>query len=152
MQTILRALAAAEPRTRTSIAPRLRELAETGGRRGLVFLLTDGFDDVSSLLAGLQHLRFLGHEVTVFQVLHADERHFPFDGLARFEGLEETREVLTRPRLIRPAYLKALEAHQTQLHSGCEAIRCDHVVLDTSRLVSEALIEYLARRQRLRQI
>jgi hypothetical protein len=54
--------------------------------------------------------------------------------------------------LIRSAYLKALETHQTQLRSGCEAIRCDHVVLDTSRPVSEAFIEYLAGRQRLRQI
>ncbi|HEV3259720.1 MAG TPA: hypothetical protein VG013_22825 [Gemmataceae bacterium] len=37
-----------------------------------------------------------------------------------------------------------------ELRAGCEANRCDYVLMDTSRPLAEALTEYLARRQRVR--
>jgi uncharacterized protein (DUF58 family) len=150
MQTILRALESAEPRDKTSIAPLLHELAQQVRRRGLVFLISDCFDDVGSLLNGLQHLRFQGHDVTVFHVLHSDELQMPFDGMVRFDGLEERRHLLARPRLIRPAYLRALDKYLKELRAGCDACGCDYLLMDTSRPVSVGLTHYLARRLRVR--
>src|SRR4051794_28591886 len=143
VQTILRALESTQPAEKTAVGPLLHELAQRIGRRGLVFLISDCFDDVASLVGGLQHLRFRGHEVTVFHVLHADEIGFPFEGLTRFDGLEERLDVLTRPHLIRPAYLRAFERYRQELRAGCEASRCDYVMMDTSRPLAAALAEYL---------
>src|SRR5262249_30192975 len=67
---MLRALESTEPKDKTSIGPLLHELADKTRRRGLVFLISDCFDEVESTLKGLRHLRFQGHEVTIFHVLH----------------------------------------------------------------------------------
>jgi uncharacterized protein (DUF58 family) len=146
MQTILQQLESAEPREKTAIAPLLHDLAQQARRRGLVFLISDCFDDVAELLTALQHLRFQGHEVTVFHVLHPDEIGFPFEGMTKFDAMEERRHVLTRPHLIRPAYLRAVRAFLEELQTGCQANRCDYVLTDTSRPLAPALAEYLARR------
>jgi uncharacterized protein (DUF58 family) len=149
VQTILRTLESTQPREKTAIGPLLHELAQQIRRRGLVFLISDCLDDVPGLLNGLQHLRFQGHEVTVFHVLHPDEIEFPFDGMTRFEGMEEYLHLLTRPQLIRPAYLRVLKAYFQELQSGCEASRCDYVLMNTGRPLAETLTEYLARRLRV---
>jgi uncharacterized protein (DUF58 family) len=149
VQTILRTLESTEPQAKTALGPLLHELAQQARRRGLVFLISDCFDDVPGLLNGLQHLRFQGHEVTVFHVLHPDEIEFPFEGMTRFEGMEEYLHLLTRPQLIRPAYTRVLKAYFRELQSGCEASRCDYVMMNTGRPLAETLTEYLARRLRM---
>src|SRR5262249_28253668 len=149
VQIILNALESTEPREKTSIGPLLHEVAQQQRRRGLVFLISDCFDEVGRLLDGLRPLRFAGQEVIVFHVLHPDEVDFPFDGQVKFDGLEEKQHLLTRPHLIRPAYLRALKKYLQELREGCEANRCDYVLMNTERPLAEALTEYLARRLRM---
>jgi hypothetical protein len=134
------------------MGPLLHDLAQQIRRRGLVFLISDCFDDPESLLGGLRHLRFDGHEVVVFHVLHPDELEFPFDGMVKFDGLEENEHLLTRPQLIRPAYMNAVRRFLDELQSGCESNRCDYVLMDTSRPLAEALTHYLGRRLRVRTV
>lgn len=148
--TILQTLETVQPQEKTSIGPLLHELAQQAGRRGLVFLISDCFDQIESILDGLKHLRFQGHEVTVFHVLHADELNLPFGGMVKFDGIEERLQLLTRPQLIRPSYLRALQKYLKVLQQGCENNRCDYVRMDTSRPLAEVLSEYLARRQRVK--
>ncbi len=152
VRTFLQTLESVEPRDKTSIGPLLHDLANEVRRRGLVFLISDCFDDVTSLLDGLQHLRFDGHEVTLFHVLHADEMDFPFNGMIKFDGMEEKQQLLTRPQLIRPAYLRTLERYMTELRIGCERNRCDYVLMNTGKPLAETLTGYLARRLRVRLV
>ena len=70
------------------------------------------------MLSGLQHLRFQGHEVTLFHVLHPDEIDFPFDGMVKFDGLELPQNVLTRPHMIRPAYRRIVQKYLHDLRRG----------------------------------
>jgi uncharacterized protein (DUF58 family) len=146
--TILNALQDTQPNEKTSIGPLLHQLAQQVRRRGVVFLISDCFDDVDSLLGGMQHLRFEGHDVTLFHVLHPDEIEFPLTGMIRFEGLEEKIEVLTRPHLIRPAYQRAVKGFLQKLQTGCETNRCDYILMDTGKPLAESLSAYLARRLR----
>src|SRR5262245_56654111 len=44
-----------QPGEKTSIGPLLDEVADRVARRGLVFLISDAFDDPETTLAGLQH-------------------------------------------------------------------------------------------------
>ncbi|MCI0684946.1 MAG: DUF58 domain-containing protein [Gemmataceae bacterium] len=150
VQTILHTLESVEPREKTSIAPLLHDLASQVRRRGLVFLISDCFDDVESILVGLQHLRFQGHEVIVFHVLHPDEVDFPFNGMVKFDAMEERLELLTRPQLIRPAYLRAVQKYLDEIRKGCERNHCDYLLMNTGKPLAESLTAYLARRLKVR--
>jgi len=149
---LLQTLESVEPKDKTSVGPLLHELADTVRPRGMVFLISDCFDDPAALLQGLQHLRFFGHEVTVLHVLHPDEREFPFEGMVRFDGLEETEHLLTRPQLIRTNYLRELNTFLEELRKGCEAQRVDYVPIDTSKPPADLLSTWMARRLRVRRI
>ncbi len=146
IRTILHTLESTAPRKQTTVGPLLQALAEKARRRGLAFLISDCFDDVDSILTGLRHLRFQGHEVTVFHILHNDELELPFDGMTRFDGQELPRQLLTKPHLIRPTYLRVVKEYLTKLRLGCEAQRCDYVLMDTTKPLGPALQEYLAAR------
>jgi uncharacterized protein (DUF58 family) len=150
MQTLLATLGDVAPKDKTAIGPLLEDLAKRIRRRGLVFLLSDCFDNVEPLLRGLQNLRFQGHEVIVFHILHPDEIDFPFDGTVKFDAMEEKREVLTRPHLIRPAYLRALGDYLREFQGGCERNRCDYVLMNTGKPLAETLTAYLGKRLKMK--
>lgn len=150
LHTIFHTLESVEPKEKTAIGPLLHDLAGQVKRRGLVFLISDCFDEVDVLLDGLQHLRFGGHEVIVCHVMHPDEIDLPFTGMVKFDGMEERRELLTRPTLIKPAYQRAVERFLKELQAGCERNRCDYVMMNTGRPLAETLSAYLARRLRVR--
>ena len=66
----------------------LASVAVRVGRRGVVFLISDGFDEPEPLLQSLSLLRQLASEVVFFQVWHPDELDFPFSTRTRFRSLE----------------------------------------------------------------
>ncbi len=152
VHTITQTLENTDPQEKTAIGPLLEDLAQQVRRRGLVFLISDLFDDPQSIMEGLRYLRFQGHEVMVFHVLHADEMDFPFDGMTKFDGLEMDRRLLTRPQLIRPAYLKALQRYLEDVRQGCETNQCDYILVDTARPLGQTLPEYLGRRLKVRTV
>ncbi|MEI7836873.1 MAG: DUF58 domain-containing protein [Planctomycetota bacterium] len=148
IQDIERELAAATPVPRTNIASQLHEFAIRLRRRGLVMLFSDLFDNIDDFVRGLDHLRFCGHNVTVFHVLDPNELTFPFDGTYKFKGLENADEVLTEPRRIRAAYLGELDKFLRQIRGACERSKIDYVLVDTSKPNDEVLSAYLIGRMR----
>jgi uncharacterized protein (DUF58 family) len=149
VQAVCRLLESAEPGEKTGVGPLLERFAERVTRRGIVFLVSDCFTDVPDLLAGLDHLRFRGHEVVLFHVLHRDEEEFPLDGNVRFIDLEGSEQIRTRPHLLRPAYLEAVNAYLAELAAGCDRARIGYVKLRTDKPLAPALAEYLIRRRQL---
>jgi len=141
-----------EPAPRTDIAALLHEFARRITRRGFVILFSDLFDHVDDFLAGLDHLRFRGHNVVVFHTLDPHELDFPFDGSLRFEGLEGEAEIITQPRRVRDAYMAELGKFLGEVRGACERAHVDYVLVDTSRPVSETLSAFLLGRLRSRLI
>jgi uncharacterized protein (DUF58 family) len=137
-----------EPEPRTDVAGILHEFARRMTRRGFVLLFSDLFDHVDEFLKGLDHLRFGGHNVTVFHVLDPYELTFPFGGTYKFKGLELDGEVSTQPKRIRAAYLEELRQFLGRIKSACERSHVDYVLVDTSRPVDEVLAGYLIGRIR----
>lgn len=135
-----------QPRDATTIGPLLDLVADRIGRRGIVVLISDCLEDLEPTLAGLRHLRFRGHEVVLFHVLHPDEVTFPLDGNIRFIGLEGFEELMTRPHLLKPAYLRIVKKYLEDIRRGCDGSGVDYVPLSTERPLSNALAEYLVRR------
>jgi uncharacterized protein (DUF58 family) len=134
-------------RAKTQLAPIFHDLAQRLNRRALVVLLSDLFDEVSELLAGLKHLRHRGHEVVVFHVLDAAELDFPFEQATLFCGLEQFPELLTDPRALRRGYLEQLQGFLTELRRGCRGQDIDYVLLRTDTNLAVALSAYLAHRR-----
>ncbi len=135
-----------QPRDRTAIGPLLDELADRIARRGIVCLISDCLEDLEPILAALRHLRFRGHEVVLFHILHPDEVKFPLDGNVRFIGLEGFEELMTRPHLLRPAYLRIVKKYLADIQKGCDGSGVDYVPMMTDRPLEVGLSEYLVRR------
>jgi uncharacterized protein (DUF58 family) len=135
------------PAPRTGIAKQLHDIAFMMKRRSFVVLVSDLFADVSDILAGLDHLRFDGHNVVVFHTLDPYELEFPFKGTWRFEGLEEELPLTTQPERIREDYLASLKAYLDALRAGCMGSHVDYMMVDTSRPLDAVLSEFVFRRQ-----
>jgi uncharacterized protein (DUF58 family) len=148
IHNIMNVLAAFEATRPTRIASVLHDVAGRIKRRGLVFVISDLFDDEQQILDGIQHIRFSGSEVIVMHTMDADELNFPFQGLVEFEGMETTGRVVTRPAEIRKSYLQELEAFQKRLREGCEKQNCHYILVNTARPLHETIAGYLAFRQR----
>jgi hypothetical protein len=66
--------------------------------------------------------------------------------------MEDKMHVMTRPQLVRPTYLKALQKYLDEMQRGCERIRCDYMRMNTGKPLAESLTAYLARRLRTRVV
>ena len=133
---------------KTRLAPIFHDLAERISRKSLIIVLSDLFDEVNDLLAGLKHLRHKQHEVVILHVLDAAELEFPFEETTLFRGLEQYPELLTDPRSLRRAYLSEVERFISELKRGCREQNIDYVPMRTDRDAGAALASYLARRSR----
>jgi uncharacterized protein (DUF58 family) len=133
----------------TRMGPVLHEVASQIRKRGIVILISDLFDDEETILRGIQHLRYSGSEVIVFQVFDPHELEFPMRGNVEFEGLENTGRMMTNPQDIRKSYLRELEAFRLRLRQGCERNQVHLVTINTAVPLAENLMAYLAFRQRM---
>lgn len=146
LKQLLHVMQESVPERKTSTGPIFHDLAERLKKRGIVIILSDLFDDVPSMMAGLKHFRHRRHEVVLFHVLDPAELDFPFKQTTLFKGLEQLPEVLTDPRALRKAYLEEFNRYVTDVKRGCRANRIDYVPLRTDQPLDVALSSYLAAR------
>ncbi len=146
LKQVLHLMEEAAGAKKTETGPIFHSLAERFNKRGIVIVLSDLFDDVPTMLAGLKHLRHKRHEVVLFHVLDPAELEFPFRRMTMFEGLEDLPKVLADPPALRKAYLKEFHAYIRQLKQGCRMHRIDYVQMRTDQSFDVALSTYLASR------
>ena len=135
------------PVPRSSVAEQLHDIALLMKRRSFVILISDLLADVDDILAGLDRLRFDGHNVVVFHTLDPYEIEFPFKGTWRFEGLEGEEEVITQPERIREDYLASFNSYLDALRHGCVGSHVDYTTVDTSHPLDAVLSEFFFRRE-----
>ncbi|NUQ61699.1 MAG: DUF58 domain-containing protein [Pirellulales bacterium] len=133
---------------KTATGPIFHDLAERFKKRGIVVILSDLFDEVDTMLAGLKHFRHRRHEVVLFHVLDPAELDFPFQHATLFRGLEQLGDVLVEPKSLRKAYLRELDRFLRELKRGCRMHRIDYVPMRTDQPLDIALTSYLASRVR----
>lgn len=153
LNQILHLLAVCQPANLPSrIGPVLDDVANRLRKRSLVFLISDCFDDVGSLVNGLKHLRYKRHEVAVLQVLDPAEIEFPFRDVTRFQGLERLPEVLVDPKAIRRAYQAEFEAFRRELQIACRSMNVDYQLVRSDEPIDRFLTRYLSTRAGRRAI
>jgi uncharacterized protein (DUF58 family) len=144
---VCRALDQAQTGGETPLSGILHALAERIRRRGLIVILSDGFDRIDDLAAALRHLRHRRHEVLFLHVLAPEEEEFPFRRPTRFRNLERLDHSLRiDPAALRAAYLERFAEHCRALREHCLAIEADYHKASTAVPPDRTLLDYLAAR------
>lgn len=132
---------------KSRMGPLFHDLAERLTRKSLVFVISDMFDEVHEVIAGLKHLRHRKHEVILWHTMDAAELTFPFQEATLFRGLEQYPDLLTDPRSLRKGYMEQVDAFIEGLKRGCRDLNIDYLQLRTDTPLNVALSSYLAHRK-----
>jgi uncharacterized protein (DUF58 family) len=148
LEQLLSVMESVASNQKTAAGPMFHELAQRFTKRGVVIVLSDFFDDIASLAAGLAHLRHRKHDVMLLHVLDPAELEFPFRGPTDFVGLEALPRVPADPQIIRNAYLQELSHFRQALDRECRRQAIDYFLVRTDQPLDLALSHVLATRQR----
>ncbi|MEE8452174.1 MAG: DUF58 domain-containing protein [Thermoguttaceae bacterium] len=146
LDDILHAIAACRVRPVSDASRALHQAAELAGRRGLVVIISDLFDDVEAIVSGLEHLRFRNHEVLIFHVLDPWERDLPLEGNIRFHDLESGEELISQAEGIRERYRKAVRQWCDTLDAECRNRGIQRIEMTTDDPLDRVLLDYLVKR------
>ncbi len=135
-----------DPGEKTDIFKTLRRVAETMPPRGVVVVFSDLLTDREPLFKGLEMLRHRKQDVSVFHILDDEELTFPFNGMTKFEGLEELPHLYCDPKALREGYLEALEEYLVEVRRGCSRLGVDYNLVRTSDYLDAVLSKFLFRR------
>lgn len=146
LSNVAQTLDSTTPLQKTDLNRVFYDIAQRLKRRGLVVVISDLFDNIDNVIAGLRHFRNRKHDVIVLHLLDQDELEMPLQRLTMFEGLEEEAHILANPRALRNAYLQELHQFLRELKSGCIAHRIDYTQITTNQPFHLALSACLATR------
>jgi uncharacterized protein (DUF58 family) len=146
MEQLVHVMEESVPQRKTATGAIFHQLAERLKKRGIIVVLSDLFDDVEAMMAGLKHLRYRRHEVVLLQVLDPAELDFPFRQPTLFRGLEQLPDVLAEPGSLRRAYLREFNGFIHRLKKGCRMHRIDYAQIRTDQSLEVALSTYLGSR------
>jgi uncharacterized protein (DUF58 family) len=149
LRQILVALQHAHAGGTTATARALHQVADRIKRRGLVVIISDLLDSPSEVMTAVKHFRHKKNEVIVMHVLDPLERSFAFGEDAQFRDVETDERMVTLPRQIGRAYREAVAGFIERYKLQCREHRADYVLMDTSTPFDVALLQYLAKRERL---
>ena len=139
---------AAEASIGTKFDKPFNKFREQVSRRGLVAVISDFYCDIDSLLAGVRPLAWNGQDVVFFQVLDKDELNPDFKSNVLLEDVETGEAVEVGPRFMKEDYPEKMRSHIDDLKKAAAGIGADHVLVNTSDSLDQALRNYLLFRQK----
>lgn len=135
----------------TAVAPTLHELAGSLGKRGLLVIISDMYDDQSEVMKALQHLVYKRHQIIVFHLMDPAELEFPFKKIMSFVDMETDERIQVDPRYVREAYLQEIKAFVERYRHDCAERKIEYVLAPTDMPYDKMLLNYLSRRRALRK-
>jgi uncharacterized protein (DUF58 family) len=148
LQSVLHAIDRAEPGSGTDLARPIERFREFQKGRGLVAVISDFYCDPEALLHGVRPLAYQGQDVVLFQLLDPQELKPDFRESALLEDMESGDAVEVSPSFMRAKYREKIEAHIGNLKRQATGAGADHVLVDVTHPLDEALRGYLLFRQR----
>jgi len=130
----------------------MHKVAEHFGRRGLLVLISDFYEEPDAVLEAVGPLRFRGHDLAVFHLLDPAELDFSFREPSAFEDLETGEQIPIVPDALADQYKELVQAHINALRERFTANRIDYTLLNTSQPLDHALFSYLTTRERLSRV
>ncbi len=148
LYTLLNSLDSLHPGTVTDMGKPFHELADSIKKRGIVIIISDLLDDPDRIINGLQHFRFNGNNVIVFQILDPYEQSFQYQDVVELEDMETGEKILVIPEEGRQIYQSNLEAFKSKLSYECGVLGIDYTLLSTDVPLDYALFQYLSKRSK----
>ncbi len=152
MDTVLHVLDRATPQRPGVLRTPLHKMAEHFGRRGLLVLISDFYEEPDAVLEAVGPLRFRGNDIAVFHVLDPAELDFSFREPSAFEDLESGEQIPIVPDALADQYKELVSAHVNALRERFSANRIDYTMVNTSLPLDHALFSYLSTRERLSRV
>jgi uncharacterized protein (DUF58 family) len=152
MEVVLHVLERLSPARPGKLRPPLHKMAEHFGRRSVLVLISDLYEEPDAVLEAIGPLRFRGNDLIVFHVLDRAELDFEFTDPSAFEDLESGEQIPVVPDALASQYREMVRAHTTALAERCSANRVDYALLNTSKPLDHALFTYLSTRERLMRV
>jgi uncharacterized protein (DUF58 family) len=146
----LHALDRAQATKPGKLGPPLKKLAEHFGRRGMIVVISDLYDEPDAIFDALGPIRFRGNDVMLFHVLDKAEIDFEFKEPASFEDLESGDQIPLVPDALAAQYRELVQAHIRTLADRASAQQVDYQMLRTSVPLDYALFQFLSARDRFR--
>jgi uncharacterized protein (DUF58 family) len=152
MDVVLHALDRLTPSAPGGLRVPLHKMAEHFGRRSLLVLISDLYEEPDAVLEAINPLRFRGNDIIVFHLLDPAEIEFSFDTPSAFEDLESGEQLPIVPDALAEQYRALVQEHVTALTERFSANRIDYSLVNTSTPLDHALFTYLTTRERLTRV
>lgn len=152
MDVVLHVLDRLKPSRPGSLRAPLHKMAEHFGRRGLLVLISDLYEEPDAVLEAIAPLRFRGNDIIVFHLLDPAEIDFTFDAPSSFEDLESGEQIPVVPEALAEQYRTLVRAHIDGLTERLTGSRIDYTLVNTSAPLDHALFTYLTTRERLARV
>jgi uncharacterized protein (DUF58 family) len=152
MDTVLHVLDRLKPSKPGNLREPLRKMAEHFGRRGMLVIISDLYEEPDVIMEAVGPLRFRGNDIIIFHLLDPAELEFNFSEASAFEDLESGEQIPIVPHALREEYQRLIRAHVDAIAQRCKASRIDYTMIDTSRPLDHALFTYLSVRERLMKV
>lgn len=152
METVLHVLHKSTPSRPGQLKTPLHKMAEHFGRRGLLVLVSDLYEEPDAVIEAIGPLHFRGSDIIVFHLLDEAELNFTFTEASAFEDLESGEQLPVVPESFAEQYRSLVKAHVGALSERCSANRIDYNLVNTSTPLDHALFDYLSARERLTRV
>lgn len=142
---ILRELARREAAAPDGLTACLKTILESGGRRGLLVLVSDLLFPPESVQRELGRLAARGHEILILQVRDPMEEDFPFTRWVRFGDLEDPSvRHLIDAVLLKKLYREEFQALRDEWQAWARKLGAHLASFRTDEKVETVLSQYLA--------
>ena len=115
-------------------------------RRGLLFVISDFYDEESRAWREMARSVRRGHDVRALQILTRDEIEFPYRGAVEFEDLESSATRVVDAATIGRGYRGAVAEFLAQARQQALADGLDYTLVTTDMPPEETLRRHLLRR------
>lgn len=146
LRTILARLAKLTPGGAWPAERVISRATELLRRRGLLFVLSDFYDDEQAIWREMARSARRGHDVSALQVLTRDEIEFPFRGAVEFEDLESARSRVVDATEVARTYRSAVAEFLDRVRHRALADGLDYTLVTTDIPPEETLRRHLLRR------
>jgi uncharacterized protein (DUF58 family) len=144
---VLHMLEKARPQAATSYSNPVAHYCKSLRKNGILAIISDFLDQPERMLDELRPLRGLGQDVILFQVLDPGEIKLDIDKPVRMEDVESGVQVNINPGQQTDDYSQSMSAHIQSVREIAHRTGADHVLVDTSQPLDDALRNYLLHRQ-----
>ncbi|MGE0883199.1 MAG: DUF58 domain-containing protein [Blastocatellales bacterium] len=149
MRTIFGRMEELEAGNETKLSVMLHQAAERITRRGMIIVISDFYDEPEEIINALQHLRFKGNDVIVFQVMDKNELDFDFTEAVLLEDSETEEQIHVMPDILGDGYRDTIRNHVEAIREGATKNKIDYELLTTDKPLDFALFSFLAKRARM---